>query len=77
MKSKSKMAVYNKNYFKIREVRNIMELKLTEEEAILLKNLLSEELYTIEDMASTADGADKKELEAQLDVMKTILAKLQ
>lgn len=71
------MAVYNKNYFKIREVRNIMELKLTEEEAILLKNLLSEELYTIEDMASTADGADKKELEAQLDVMKTILAKLQ
>lgn len=77
MKSKSKMAVYNKNYFKIREVRNIMELKLTEEEAILLKNLLSEELYTIEDMASTADEADKKELEAQLDVMKTILAKLQ
>ena len=77
MKSKYKMAVYNKNYFKIREVRNIMELKLTEEEAILLKNLLSEELYTIEDMASTADEADKKELEAQLDVMKTILAKLQ
>lgn len=54
-----------------------MELKLTEEEAILLKNLLSEELYTIEDMTSTADEADKKELEAQLDVMKTILAKLQ
>lgn len=53
-----------------------MELKLTEEEAILLKNLLSEELYTIEDMTSTADGADKKELEAQLDVMKVILAKL-
>ena len=54
-----------------------MELKLTEEEAFLLKNLLSEELYTIEDMASTADESDKKELEAQLDVMKTILTKLQ
>lgn len=59
------------------EVRNIMELNLTKEEATLLKHLLQEETYTVEDMASTADEADKKELEAQLDVMKAILTKLQ
>lgn len=61
----------------MKEVRNIMELNLTKEEATLLKHLLQEETYTVEDMASTADEADKKELEAQLDVMKTILTKLQ
>ncbi|GEM_PF-3262728 len=54
-----------------------MELNLTKEEATLLKHLLQEETYTVEDMASTADEADKKELEAQLDVMKAILTKLQ
>jgi hypothetical protein len=61
----------------MKEVRNIMELNLTKEEATLLKHLLQEETYTVEDMASTADEADKKELEAQLDVMKAILTKLQ
>lgn len=61
----------------MKEVRNIMELNLTKEEATLLKHLLQEETYTVEDMASTADEADKKELEAQLDVMKAILNKLQ
>ena len=54
-----------------------MELKLTEEEALLLKQLLQEEAFTVEDMASTADDADKKELEGQLVVMKAILKKLQ
>ena len=52
-------------------------VNLTKEEATLLKHLLQEETYTVEDMASTADEADKKELEAQLDVMKAILTKLQ
>lgn len=61
----------------MKEVRNIMELNLTKEEATLLKHLLQEETYTVEDMASTADEADKKELEAQLDVIKAILTKLQ
>ena len=61
----------------MKEVRNIMELNLTKEEATLLKHLSQEETYTVEDMASTADEADKKELEAQLDVMKAILTKLQ
>ncbi len=42
MKIKFKMAVYNKNYFKIKEIRNIMGLKLTEKEATLLKHLLQE-----------------------------------
>lgn len=54
-----------------------MELKLTAEEATLLKNLLKEESFTVEDMASTADDAYKKELEKQLSVMKAIIAKLQ
>ena len=54
-----------------------MNLNLTKEEATLLKNLLNEELYTVEDMASTSDDADKKELEKQLSVMKAIIAKLQ
>ena len=54
-----------------------MELKLTEKEAALLKQLLQEEAFTVEDMASTADDADKKELEKQLSVMKAILKKLQ
>lgn len=71
------MAVYNKNFFKIREVRNIMELKLTEKEATLLKHLLQEETYTVEDMTSTADEVDKKELKTQITVMKAILSKLQ
>lgn len=53
-----------------------MELNLTKEEAELLKHLLQEETYTIEDMAANADEADKKELKAQLVVMKTILSKL-
>ena len=53
-----------------------MELKLTAEEATLLKHLLQEETYTVEDMASTADEADKKELEKQIVIMKQIINKL-
>lgn len=54
-----------------------MELKLTEKEATLLKHLLQEETYTVEDMTSTADEVDKKELKTQITVMKAILSKLQ
>ena len=54
-----------------------MELKLTTEEVSLLKNLLKEESFTVEDMVLTADDADKKDLEKQLSVMKAIITKLQ
>lgn len=54
-----------------------MNLNLTKEEAKLLKNLLNEELYTVEDMASTAEGNDKTSLENQIAIMKAIIAKLQ
>lgn len=77
MKIKSKMVVYNKNFFKIRKVLNKMDLNLTKKEVTLLKHLLQEETYIVEDMASTADELDKKELEVQISVMKAIIAKLQ
>lgn len=54
-----------------------MDLNLTKKEVILLKHLLQEETYIVEDMASTADEVDKKELEVQITVMKAIIAKLQ
>ena len=54
-----------------------MDLNLTEKEVTLLKHLLQEETYIVEDMALTADEIDKKELEVQITIMKAIIAKLQ
>ncbi len=54
-----------------------MNLNLTNEEAVVLKHLLEEELYTVEDMSSTAEGSDKKELEHQVSIMKSIIVKIQ
>lgn len=53
-----------------------MIFELTEMEVKLTKMLLNEELDQIEELIKEANESDKKDLISQVEMMKSILAKL-